>query len=350
MSKKLFAILVVLLMFVICTSRLYRNRKKNPSGDVESSEVVTEDLAEDVKSDDEVKAEDNNDSSGTESIEKIKIGISINALSNVHNQKVFEETQAAAKAAGHEVVATNANGMATQQVTDIENLIQQQCEVIIIQNGDTDALTNVVKEAKEKGVYTISMESGWIPGVSAMFALNDFAIASALYPMVAGEMGFEGEIICINHNDHPAIRARRNVQEAVLKEYTGIVNVTTVTSGFPGTVELAYKGVESALQAHPNVKAIWATFDLEAIGAAQACKALGRDDIIIVGVDGEQDALKMIAEGGPIIATVVGDQEWATSEAIKVAEKLVAGEAVQAFYAIPFTIVTAENIDEFYKP
>lgn len=221
--------------------------------------------------------------------------------------------------------------------------------MIIIQNGDTDALKNVVKEAKDAGIYTISMESGWIPGVSSMFALNDFAIASALYPMVAGEMGFEGEVILINHNDHPAIRARRNVQEAVLREYTGIKNVTTVTSGFPGTVELAYKGVESALQANPKVKAIWATFDLEAIGAAQACKALGRNDIIIVGVDGEADALKMIKEGGPIIATVIGDQNWATSEAIKVAEDLAAGKEVQAFYAIPFEIVTADNVDKYLK-
>ncbi len=280
---------------------------------------------------------------------KIKIGVSINALSNIHNQKVFEATQQAAKAAGHEVVATNANGTAAQQATDIENLIQQKCNVIIIQNGDTDALKNVVKEAKDAGIYTISMESGWIPGVSSMFALNDFAIASALYPMVAGEMGFEGEVILINHNDHPAIRARRNVQEAVLREYTGIKNVTTVTSGFPGTVELAYKGVESALQANPKVKAIWATFDLEAIGAAQACKALGRNDIIIVGVDGEADALKMIKEGGPIIATVIGDQNWATSEAIKVAEDLAAGKEVQAFYAIPFEIVTADNVDKYLK-
>ncbi len=290
-------------------------------------------------------AETTSSQSGTSG--KIKIGVSINALSNIHNQKVFEGTQKAAKDAGHEVIATNANGIATQQVTDIETLIQQSCDVIIIQNGDTEALKNVVKEASEQGIYTISMESGWIPGVSAMFALNDFAIGSALYPMVAGEMGFAGEVICINHNDHPAIRARRNIQEAVLKEYTNIKNVTTVTSGFPGTVELAYKGVESALQAHPDVKAIWATFDLEAIGAAQACKALGREDIIIVGVDGEADALKMIKEGGPIIATVIGDQEWSTTEAVKAAEKLAAGEKVQAFYSIPFEIVTKDNVDKY---
>jgi ABC-type sugar transport system substrate-binding protein len=279
----------------------------------------------------------------------IKIGISINATSNIHNQVIFEETQKAAKAAGHDVVATNANGMATQQATDIENLIQQKCNVIIIQNGDRDGLKNVVQEAKAANIPMISYESGWIDGVSSMFAMNDFSVAAALYPMIAGEMGFEGEIITINHNDHPAIRARRNVQDAVLREYTNIKNVNTVTSGFPGTVELAYKGVESALQANPKVKAIWATFDLEAIGALQACQALGRSDIMIVGVDGEEDVLKNIAEGGQIVATVVGDQTWGCAESVKVAEKLAAGEKVKALYDVPFEIITKENIDKYYK-
>ncbi|HCJ56570.1 MAG TPA: hypothetical protein DHV55_03770, partial [Clostridiaceae bacterium] len=279
--------------------------------------------------------------------EQLTIGVSVNALSNVHNREVFELTEKSIIEAGHKAVMVNANGIAVQQVNDIENLIQQKADVIIIQNGDTDALKNVVQEARKAGIHIISMESGWIPGTSAMFALNDFTIGAKLYSMLAAEIGYEGEIICINHNDHPAIRARRNVQEAVLKEYRNIKNVNTVTSGFPGTVEIAYKGVESALQANPNVKAIWATFDLEAIGAAQAVKAAGRNDIIIAGVDGEKDALQMIKEGGPIIATVVGDQAATTKKAVEVAEKLARGEETQKFYEIPFEIVTKENIDKY---
>lgn len=277
----------------------------------------------------------------------LRIGVSINALANIHNQHMFQYTEEAIRAAGHVPVMVNANGLAVQQVSDIENLIVQRVDVIIVQNGDTDGLTNVVQEADAAGIPVISMESGWIPGASAMFALNDFEIAAVLYGMLAGEMGYEGKVFTINHNDHPAIRARRNVQDAVLREYTNIQNVVTITSTFPGTVEAAYRGVESALLAHPDVKAIWATFDLEAIGAAQAVRAAGRDDILIVGVDGEADALQMIKDGGPIIATAVGDIRGAAQRAVEVAEQLAAGEEVQAFYAIPFTVVTRENVDEF---
>ncbi|MFM1652656.1 sugar ABC transporter substrate-binding protein [Brevibacillus sp. B_LB10_24] len=280
---------------------------------------------------------------------QIVIGVSVNALSNIHNQEMYDYTEQAIKAAGFKPVMVNANGLAVQQVSDIENLIQQNVDVIIIQNGDTDALKNVVKSAVDKGIHVISMDSGWIPGVSALFAKNDFEVGSSIYSMLAAEMGFEGEVITINHNDHPAIRARRNVQDAVLKEYANIKRVANVTSGFPGTVELAYKGVESSLQAHPNVKAIWATFDLEAVGAAQAVKAAGRDDIIIAGVDGEKEALQFIKEGGPIIATVVADMKTASEQVVQVAEKLARGEQTNKFYPIPYNIVTKENVDQYLQ-
>ena len=71
------------------------------------------------------------------------------------------------------------------------------CNVIVVLNGDTEGLTNAVKEASEKGVYVISVESGYIPGISAYFAKNDFALASAMYMMLAGEMGYELSLIHI---------------------------------------------------------------------------------------------------------------------------------------------------------
>lgn len=275
-----------------------------------------------------------------------KIGVSANALSARPNRVVFECCIDAAKARGHEVTSTNANGTSTQQVADIENLISQGCDVIIIQNGETDALSNVVKEAADRGIHIISMETGYMEGVSAMFALNDFAVGAAIYPLLAAAINYQGEVITINHNDHPAVRSRRNVQEAVLKEYTNMENVVNITSGFPGTVEIVYSGVESALQAYPDVKAIFPSFGQEAEGALQACKALGREDILLVSIDGEVEVLKALKEGNQVLADVVADHASAAAEAIVVAEKLMAGESVNVYQEIPFIVVTKDNVDE----
>jgi len=281
--------------------------------------------------------------------EDILLGISINALDAINNRQVFELMQQKAEKAGIKYIATNANGTAVQQATDIENLVQQGCNIIIILNGDTFGLTNAVKEAVSKGVYVISIESGYIEGISAYFAKNDFALGATMYMMLAGEMGYKGDIICLGHQDHPAIRARVYVQEAMLKEYTDIHCVNRITTGYPGTTELAYNGVESALQQNPNVKTIWATFDLEALGAAKACEALGRNDIKIVGADGEIDVLYMIRDGKYIIATSVADLEATTDDAIETVKKLCSGETVSMFHEMPYIMITKANVEEWIE-
>ena len=279
----------------------------------------------------------------------ITVGVSINALDAINNRQVFEMMQKKVADAGYECIATNANGTAVQQSTDIENLVQQGCNVIVVLNGDTDGLTNAVKEAADKGVHVISVESGYIPGISAYFAKNDFALGAAMYMMLAGEMGYEGEIIATGHNDHPAIRARVNIQEAILKEYTKIKLVNRVTTGYPGTTELAYNGVESALQQNPDVKSIWCTFDLEAIGAARACEALGKKDIKIVGADGEIDVLRMIKDEKYIVATSVADLEATTDDVIDTIAALGHGEDVKMFHEMPFIMITKDNVDEWIE-
>lgn len=341
MFKKSIRLLAILLMamfmFSACSETSPADKPKEPEKKTEQSS-------------EQKPTEKQPDSTSAPAADKqLTIGVSINALTAIHNRKVFEATEKWIKEMGHKPVMVNANGIAVQQVSDIENLIQQKVNCIIIQNGDTDALRNVVQQAKDAGIPTVSMESGWIPGISTMFAKNDFEIGAQLYTKLAAEMGYEGEVITVYHNEHPAVRTRGLVQEAVLKEYTGIKRVATITSGYPGTVEIVYKGIESALQAHPNVKQVWCAFDLEALGAAQAIKALGKTNIITAGVDGELDALKMIKEGGPIVATVVSDLNACAKQGVEVAIKLARGEEVSKFYAIDSVVVTKENVDEYLQ-
>ncbi|MFE8698435.1 sugar ABC transporter substrate-binding protein [Cytobacillus sp. FJAT-53684] len=279
----------------------------------------------------------------------ITIGVSTLALSNINNQKDYEYTQKFIEEKGHKAFMVNANGSSQKQVQDIETLIQAGVDVIIIQAGETDVLKGVVEKANSEGIPVISVLSGWIPGVSTMIAPNDFEVATRLYQYLAAETGFQGKVITLSHNNHVSIRMRRNVQDAILKEYSGIERVANITTGFPGTEQLAYKGVESTLQAHPDVNAIWATFDLEAIGAAKAVKDLGKEGIVIGGVDGEQQAFQSIKEGGPIVVTYVADIEDRSQKAVDAAEKLANGEQVEKYYSNEMIEVTIENVDEFLE-
>lgn len=144
--KKFFALLVTLAMTVslaACTSDTETSQSDPPSDTTQGAQGSS-----------------NAEISTEAKTGELKIGVSINATSNQHNQDVYETLIANAEDRGHEVIATNANGAAAQQTTDIENLIEQNCDVIIIANGEAEALINVVARAKERGIYVISYESG----------------------------------------------------------------------------------------------------------------------------------------------------------------------------------------------
>lgn len=279
----------------------------------------------------------------------LKIGISTNALSNIHNRHMFESVIEAVKAAGHENVAVNANGDAAQQAIDIENLVQAGCDVIVVQNGDSFSLQNAVKEAAADGVKVISQDSGWMEGCSILFTLNSFKVGADIYMLLASETSFSGKIITTGHQDNFALRSIGALQQAFLSEYSDLKEVAHVQTTFPGTTEVTYNGLESALIANPDVAAIWTSQDLEAMGAVQALKEAGLyPQVKCVGVDGELDVLKDIAAGGSVLCTAVSDLDGCAENIVKYSERLCAGDdTCPRFVDIPYTIVTIENAEEF---
>lgn len=280
-----------------------------------------------------------------------KIGVSINATSNENNRAMFEAAQAEIKAHGYECVATNADGVLSKQAQDIENLISQGCDAIILINADKDVTGTLVQQARDAGIIVATYAGGFIQGNDLHFELNNFKISSEMFMILAAEMGFKGNIIQCYDPTSGACRMRYNAQEAILAEYTDIVTVNEFATIYPGTVADTATKTEAALLANPEVNAIWGVEDLVSLGALQACEALGRDDVIMIGIDGEPDVLAHIANGAKQIkATAIGDNEQGMRECVESIEKLANGEAVSLFQEIPYVVITPENVNDYYTP
>ncbi len=280
-----------------------------------------------------------------------KIGVSINATSNENNRAMFEFAQEKIKAHGYECVATNADGVISKQAQDIENLITQGCDALILINADKDSTSTLVQQAKDAGIIVVTYAGGFIKGTDMHYELNNFKISSEMFMILAAEMGFEGNIFQCYDPTSGACRMRRNAQDAILKEYSAIKTVNDFVTIYPGTVADTATKAEAALLANPEVNAIWGVEDLVALGCLQACEALGRDDVIMVGIDGEQDVLKHIYEGAKQIkATAIGDNESAMEDCVENIEKFANGEVVELYQEIPYTVITPANVADYYTP
>jgi inositol transport system substrate-binding protein len=95
-----------------------------------------------------------------------------------------------------------------------------------------------------------------------------------------------------------------------------------------------------------DLKAIAANNDDMALGAIQALKDAGREDILVVGVDATPDGLAALA-AGDLAATVFQDASGQGGGAVEVAFGSVNGTQSEQLKMIPFLLVTPENISDF---
>lgn len=97
-----------------------------------------------------------------------------------------------------------------------------------------------------------------------------------------------------------------------------------------------------------DLKAVICDNDDMSSAAQRECNSKGREDIVCIGVDGNQGPLEMVKDGS-LGATVLQDGAGQVLAGIDAVVKSVKGESVDKLYTIPFVLVTSENVDQFLK-
>ncbi len=100
----------------------------------------------------------------------------------------------------------------------------------------------------------------------------------------------------------------------------------------------------------PDLKAIFAANDGMALGAVEAANAAGKgDQIVIVGVDGNSDAVKSI-KLGRLNASVAQLPYLVGKQAVENVTKLLAGGSVDNFIYVPTLVLTRKLLEEGKDP
>ena len=107
------------------------------------------------------------------------------------------------------------------------------------------------------------------------------------------------------------------------------------------------------LESHPHIDAVYSMDDETSLGCIQSIKEAGRTEIkAITGGGGCQEYFNIIAseEGKAIGAASALYSPAMIQDAIKVAIKLMNGEAAEPVIIIPTTIVSADNVADHLDP
>ena len=277
--------------------------------------------------------------SGKKDPKDLKIGLSVSTLNNPFFVSIKEGVQKEAKAQGMKVIVVDAQNDAAKQINDVEDLIQQGVDLLLINPTDSSAISTAVQSANSIGIPVVTLDRSADKGDVATLVSSDNEKGGEMAAdYLIKELG-EGTKVA-ELEGVPGASATRERGAGFHNLADDKLNVAAKqTANFDRTQGL--NTMENILQGNPDIKAVFAHNDEMALGAQQAIQSSGRD-VLVVGFDGNEDALKSIEEGN-LSATVAQQPEEIGKLAVQAGADVLNGEKVEKMIPVPLKLVTKDN-------
>ncbi len=235
---------------------------------------------------------------------KQKIAIIISTLNNPWFVVLGDTAKARAEELGYEAMVFDSENDTAKETAHFENAIADGYGAILFNPTDSDASIANVRRAKEAGVpvFCIDREINTNDAATSQILSDSNSGCVALgqhFVEVVGEKGKYVELMGLVGDNNT--RNRSQGFHSVVDRYPGLKMVAQQSADFDRAKALEV--MESILQAHPDIDAVFCANDAMAMGAYQALVAAGKDqDVKVFGFDGADEVVKLIAEG-KIVAT-----------------------------------------------
>lgn len=207
---------------------------------------------------------------------------------------------------GIEVIAvTDAGFNASKQVSDIETIMAQRPDIIVSIPTDPSATAGAYRAAAEAGVKLVFMDNvpaGFEAGKDyvSVVSADNFGNGVAAAHLMAKALDGAGDIGVVFHAaDFFVTRQRYDAfKQTITEAYPDIKIVAEQGIGGPDFSGDAEKAASAMMVANPNLKGIWAVWDVPAEGVIAAARASGRDNLVITTIDlGANVAINMASDG-----------------------------------------------------
>jgi ribose transport system substrate-binding protein len=276
---------------------------------------------------------------------KLKVGLSMNTFNNPFFVAVKEGAEAQAKEEKIDLVVTDAQNDPGKQLSDVENLLQQNIDILIIDPTDSDAIVEAVKKANDADIPVFTIDRASNGGeVVTHIGFNAIKSGGIAGNYLVEALGGKGKIVEIQGILGTNVGQERS---------KGFNDVIKATSGFELVAQQAanfdrgeaMKVMEDILQANPEIDGVYAANDEMALGALAAIEAAGRlDEITLIGCDAIDPSIAAI-KAGKMEATIAEPPFFLGKEAILTAIKISKGETIEKSVILDSTLVTKDNVE-----
>lgn len=260
------------------------------------------------------------------------------------------QDQAGDRGASVEVQAAQSLDDTTGQADRLTTLAGQGHDCFIVNPISETNLVQALAEVAARDVPVVNIDLP-IAGAAAEQVGADIATYIGTDNVAAGRLagefidetlGGEGSVALIGGIEgDPTSQARLDgFQEGI---GDGIEVVTTQPGDWDR--QTALTAAETILNANPDLDAFFAANDVMALGISQAVANAGlQDDVVVVGVDGIEDALDAVAQG-TLTATVSQYPYVIGQMGVDACLAAIAGDDLPETVDAPVQLVTADNAE-----
>jgi ribose transport system substrate-binding protein len=276
------------------------------------------------------------------------------ALIQINQQALFfnqmnEGAQAAADAAGVELVIFNANNDPAAQNSAIETYIQQGVAGLAVVAIDVNGIMPAVEQAAAAGIPVVAIDA-ILPdtgpqlaqiGVDNAKAGADLGAVFNEWATAAGgaKIGIVGALNSFIQN------VRLDGFEGAISGTAGVTMAGTVDG--QNVQDTALAAAENLMTANPDMTAIYATGEPALLGAIAAVESQGRQaDVKVFGWDLTASAIAGI-DAGYVEAVIQQDPAGMGAAAVDALVTITGGGTVEKNISVPVTIVNKSNVDDF---
>lgn len=308
-----------------------------------ASETEAQTASGESKTEAQVETEANADG------KKFKVGLSQGTMNHPFRVAMVDQNIAYAKEhyPNMEIIATDGNNESSKQVSDVEDLLAQEIDLLIISPLTSEALTDVVGRVMAAGIPVITLDRSVNTDVTTFIGAENKPMGVASAKKLAEMTGEKANIIEIQGTAGASATIDRH--DGFVEELKNYPNMKVVAEQYCDYLrEPAMTFMEDMLQRYGKgeIDAVYTHNDEMALGVVEAIRAAGRQDegIKIIGMDGTEVAFDAIKKGDMAFTVVY---PFCAPEGVQVANDILSGKTVEKRIVLDTAIVDENNIDEW---
>lgn len=281
----------------------------------------------------------------TKSNSKGVIGVSLLTLENPFFKVIGDNITRAAREQGYDTIVVSADRDVAKQSNQIKDFLVRKVSALVLSPCESRGVVPSIQEANAAGVpvFTVDIPCKE-PGIKIVcqIATDNFGGGKEAGRAMIEALGPSGgKVAIIDLKQAESCRLRVQGFKEVIEKHnsanTAKITIVTELDG-GGLKDLGFKATEDALQAHSDIKGIFAINDPSALGARAALeKAQKASNVIIIGFDGQPEGKQAIREG-KIFADPIQFPDRMGQEIVQAFLKYSKGEVVPGEILIPTSL------------